>query len=82
MRSVQLVILPLLSAFVELAASVSGRLMDEVPIQQILPSGGREYRFANRCVIVVKPDRALVLTENGVCGLFQRDIALLYASAN
>lgn len=56
--------------------------MDEVPVQQLLASGDREYRFANGCVIVLQPDRAIVLTESKVCEMFHRDIALLYASAD
>lgn len=56
--------------------------MDEVPGQQQLPSGDREYRFPNGCVIVLQPDRAMVLSENEVCELHHRDIALLYASAD
>ena len=82
MRPIQLVFLFLLSACVEPAASVSERPMDEVPVQRLLPSGDCEYRFANGCVIVLQPDRAIVLTENEVCELFHRDIALLYASAD
>ena len=72
----------LLSACGEPAASVSDRPMDEVPVQQLLLNGQREYRFANSCVIVLQPDRAIVLTESEVCELFHRDIALLYASAD
>lgn len=82
MRPFQLVLPLLLSACVEPTASESERPMDEVPVQQLLASGEREYRFANGCVIVVTPDRAIVLTENEICELFHRDIALLYASAD
>ena len=82
MRPIQLVLPLILFACVEPAASVSGRPMDEVPVQQLLASGDREYRFANGCVIVLQPDRAIVLTESEVCKLFHRDIALLYASAD
>ena len=82
MRPIQLVLPLILFACVEPAASVSGRPMDEVPVQQLLASGDREYRFANGCVIVLQPDRAIVLTESEVCELFHRDIALLYASAD
>lgn len=58
------------------------RSMDEVPTQRILQNGGREYRFANGCVIVLAADRAVVQTEGEVCALYQRDIALLYASGD
>lgn len=56
--------------------------MDEVPQQQRLAGGDREYRFASGCVIVLQPNRAVVKTESAVCALYQRDIALLYASAD
>ena len=82
MRPIQLVLPMLLFACVEPSASISERPMDEVPVQQFLSSGDREYRFANGCVIVLQPNRALVLTESEVCELFHRDIALLYASAD
>ena len=80
MRPIQLVLPLLSSACVEPAASVSEHTMGEVPVQQFLSSGNREYRFAN--VIVLQPDLAIVLTESGVCELFHRDIALLHASAD
>lgn len=76
-----LVVWLLLSGCIEPASAVAERQMDEVPVQQFLPSGDPEYRFANGCVIVLQPDRAIVLTENEVCELFHRDIGLLYASA-
>ena len=82
MRSIQLVLPLLLSACVEPVPSVSDRPMDEVPVQMLLSSGDREYRFANGCVIVLQPDRTIVLTESEVCELFHRDIASLYASAD
>lgn len=82
MRPIQLVLPLLLSACIKPAASVSERPMDEVPVQQLLSSGDREYRFANGCVNVLQPDRATVSTESEVCELFHRDIALLYASAD
>ena len=82
MRPIQLVLPLLLPACVEPEASVSERPMDEVPVQKLLSSGDREYRFANGCVIVLQPDRAIVLTESEVCELFHRDIALLYVSAD
>ena len=82
MRPIQLVLTLLLFACVKPAASVSERPLEEVPVQMLLSSGDREYRFANGCVIVLQPDRAVVLTESEVCELFHRDIALLYASAD
>lgn len=58
------------------------RPMDEVPRQQRLPTGDREYGFQNGCVIVLEPQRAVVKSEGTVCALHHRDIALLYASAD
>jgi len=58
------------------------RPMDEVPVQQALPDGAREYRFTNGCMIVLEPDRAVVRSESDGCALHQRDIALLYASGD
>ncbi|MFN3524640.1 MAG: hypothetical protein ACK4YU_01010 [Paracoccus sp. (in: a-proteobacteria)] len=63
-------------------AAAPDRPMDEVPVQQVRPNGEREYRFANGCAIVLAPDRAVLRSESGVCELYQRDIALLYASAD
>jgi hypothetical protein len=63
-------------------ASEPGRPMDEVPEQQTLADGGREYRFDNGCVIVLEPARAVVRTESADCELYHRDIALLYASGD
>lgn len=59
-----------------------GRPMDEVPRQQRLPNGDRQYGFQNGCVIVLEPRRAVVKSEGTVCALHHRDIALLYASAD
>lgn len=56
--------------------------MEEVPVQQRLANGDREYGFANGCVVVLEPDQAVVKTESADCALYQRDIALLYASAD
>lgn len=58
------------------------RPMDEVPVQRSLPSGEREYRFADGCVIVLAPSQAVLRREGPGCALFQRDIALLYASGD
>lgn len=59
-----------------------GRPMDEVPRQQRLPNGDRQYGFQNGCVIVLEPHRAVVRSEGAACALHHRDIALLYASAD
>lgn len=59
-----------------------GRPMDEVPRQQRLPNGDRQYGFQNGCIIVLEPQRAVVKSEGTVCALHHRDIALLYASAD
>jgi len=58
------------------------RPMDEVPAQQVLPGGDREYRFDNGCVIVLEADQAVLRTESDACELYQRDIALLYAAGD
>ena len=63
-------------------SSAPERPMDEVPMQRVLQGGDREYRFANGCVIVLEPERAVVRTESDDCELFHRDIALLYASGD
>jgi len=79
-----LLLLPLVSCTdpVAPASPAPERPMDEVPVEQALADGGREYRFTNGCVIVLEPDRAVLRTESDVCALYQRDIALLYASAD
>ncbi|WP_167626589.1 hypothetical protein [Paracoccus luteus] len=59
-----------------------GRPMDEVPRQQRLPNGDRQYGFQNGCIIVLEPQRAVVRSEGAACALHHRDIALLYASAD
>lgn len=64
------------------ASPLPSRPMDEVPAQRVLPGGDREYRFVNGCVIVLEADRAVVRADGGICELYQRDIALLYASAD
>ncbi|MCJ1901463.1 hypothetical protein MR829_13910 [Paracoccus versutus] len=56
--------------------------MDEVPRQQRLPNGDRQYGFKNGCIIVLEPQRAVVKSEETACALHHRDIALLYASAD
>ncbi|MBC7279940.1 hypothetical protein [Hoeflea sp.] len=58
------------------------RPMDEVPAQQVLSGGDREYRFANGCVIVLEAEQAVVKIESASCELYHRDIALLYASGD
>jgi hypothetical protein len=58
------------------------RPQDEVPNQQTLANGDRQYGFENGCVIVLEPRRAVVRSEGPGCELYQRDIALLYASAD
>ena len=44
-------------------SSAPERPMDGVPVQRALQDGGREYRFANGCVIVLEADRAVMRTE-------------------
>ncbi|SMO32788.1 hypothetical protein [Paracoccus laeviglucosivorans] len=58
------------------------RPMDEVPQQNLLANGDRQYGFASGCRIVVEPRRAVVKSETGACELHHRDIALLYASGD
>ena len=58
------------------------RPMDEVPREQRLPNGDRQYGFENGCIIVLEPHRSVVKSEGAVCALHHRDIALLYASAD
>lgn len=82
MKPISLMLMLLLIACNEPAPPVADRAMDEVPVQQILPGGDREYRFANGCVIVLQPKQAVVKTESAACELYHRDIALLYASAD
>lgn len=85
MRSLPPLSLLLLTACIESdhpTSPVPDRPMEEVPAQQALADGDREYRFANGCVIVLEPSRAVVRSESPPCALYQRDIALLYASAD
>lgn len=82
-----LLVLPFVTACVEpevpvLVDANALQPMDEVPVERRLPNADREYRFANGCVVVLQPDQAVVTTESDDCLLFQRDIALLYASAD
>lgn len=82
MRMISLLCLaPLVLAGCEVAP-VGSRPMDEVPREQRLPNGDRQYGFENGCVIVLEPQRAVVKSEGEVCALHHRDIALLYASAD
>ena len=82
MRMISLLCLaPLVLAGCE-AAPGGDRPMDEVPREQRLPNGDRQYGFENGCVIVLEPQRAVVKSEGEACGLHHRDIALLYASAD
>lgn len=74
--------LPLLAACEAQAPDVPERPMDEVPVQQRLANGDRQYSFKNGCVVVLEPGRAVMKTEGDVCELHHRDIALLYASAD
>ena len=85
--SFRLLILPLLLMLAACtstapASSTATRPMDEVPGQQQLPNGDRQYSFANGCVIVLEARRAVVKTESAACELHHRDIALLYASGD
>lgn len=58
------------------------RPQDEVPMQPTLPNGDRQYSFKKGCMFVLEPTRAVVRSEARGCELYQRDIALLYASAD
>jgi hypothetical protein len=85
--SSRLLILPLLLMLAACtsnapASSTATRSMDEVPGQQQLSNGDRQYSFANGCVIVLEARRAVVKTEGTACELHHRDIALLYASGD
>lgn len=82
MKLILLATMVLLTACVATMPSAPTRPMDEVPAQQLLSGGSREYRFANGCVIVLLPKEAVVETEGAICELYQRDIALLYSSAD
>ncbi|WP_102961126.1 hypothetical protein [Mangrovicella endophytica] len=63
-------------------AATEQRPMDEVPVQKRLANGDRQYGFANGCIIVLPPKRAVVKSEGAACKLHHRDIALLYASGD
>lgn len=58
------------------------RPMDEVPEQTNLMNGDRQYRFVNDCLVILEPQRAVVISESESCELHHRDIALLYASGD
>lgn len=58
------------------------RPMDEVPKQETAANGDRQFLFANGCVVVLEPKRAVVKSEGKECESHHRDIALLYASAD
>jgi hypothetical protein len=76
-----LLALPLLMAgCITEAPTEPARPQDEVPVQRQLPGGEREYSFQNGCVIVLQATQAVVVSETAGCELYQRDIALLYAS--
>ena len=77
-----LVALPLMAACDVFTARVPERAMDEVPAQQRLASGERQYGFRNGCIIVVEPVRAVVTSEGAACELYHRDIALLHAAGD
>jgi hypothetical protein len=76
------VTLPLLDGCTEATSLTLDRPMDEVPETQRLPNGDRQFRFSDGCVVVLQPDRAVMRSESAFCALYQRDIALLYASAD
>ena len=88
MKFMPLVLLMLIAACTQSGPGTSAegapppRPMDEVPVQQRLASGEREYRFVNGCVIVLQAEQAVVRRESAPCELYHRDIALLYASAD
>lgn len=69
-------------ALMACAATAPDRPMDEVPRQQVGPDGDRVYLFENGCQVVLAPDRAALRSETASCALYQRDIALLYASGD
>lgn len=78
------IVLPLLTACVGTAPtpSTGDRPQDEVPKQHRSPGGDRIYSFQNGCLVILEPKRAVVKSEAPVCELYQRDIALLYASGD
>lgn len=85
MKTLSLLSLLLVGACIETAPPgtqppAADRPMDEVPEQTVRPDGAREYRFNNGCVIVLAAEQAVLRSETGSCALYQRDIALLYAS--
>jgi hypothetical protein len=82
MKALALIPLMFLAACVEPADPTPEHPMDEVPVQQRLSDGTREYRFANGCAVVLQSDRAVLVREGAECELHHRDIALLYASAD
>jgi hypothetical protein len=76
--------LPLLTACVGTlpTPSTGDRPQDEVPKQQRSPAGDRIYSFENGCLVILEARRAVVKSEAPACKLYQRDIALLYASGD
>lgn len=66
----------------DMPAPENGRAMDEVPAQETLPNGNRQFSYANGCVIVLEPKRAVVTTQAPNCQPHHRDISLLYASGD
>lgn len=82
MRAIAVGLLMGLAACTTQSPQSADRPMDEVPVQQRLPGGDRGYRFANGCVVVLDAVQAVVKSAGDVCASYQRDIALLYASAD
>jgi hypothetical protein len=82
MKPILLALPLLLTACIAPAPSEPDRPQDEVPTQRQLAGGEREYSFENDCVIVLQANQAVVLSESAECELYQRDIALLYASGD
>ncbi|MEO9340077.1 hypothetical protein ABFT80_21845 [Mesorhizobium sp. SB112] len=76
--------LPLLTACVvtESTPTTGDRPQDEVPKQHRSPGGDRIYSFENGCLVILEARRAVVKSEAPACELYQRDIALLYASGD